>query len=359
MLTKRFLVTVLLLAATAMSAMAGDLMQLVPENTAFLLNVNLGKMFATEAIKKQIDEGMAKQPADQKKAFDEFVAKTGIDPFKHLKSIVVFAAAKVDPKADKQDAGVLIDGTFEIAKILESIKSDKKASEDVSIEKFEGFDAVKGKKEADGMGVFLDNTTAVVGTNPAIKTVVDVKSGKAKSVANNAALGSLLKKVDTGATLWGVGLIPQTLKDQAKANPQAAPLAAVNSLFFSFNYDANLTFNFTGEVDKKENMDAVMTSLNGFLAMVKMLAGQTPEAAEILNMIKVEAVETAAKITLNVPKAKLDEVRKKIEERMKAAPAPAAEPSKDQPAPAADQKPTEEKAPEAPAAPAAPAPAGN
>ncbi|HNW34577.1 MAG TPA: hypothetical protein PKM25_06580, partial [Candidatus Ozemobacteraceae bacterium] len=148
-------------------------------------------------------------------------------------------------------------------------------------------------------------------------------------------------------------------KDQAKANPQAAPLAAVNSLFFSFNYDANLTFNFTGEVDKKENMDAVMTSLNGFLAMVKMLAGQTPEAAEILNMIKVEAVETAAKITLNVPKAKLDEVRKKIEERMKAAPAPAAEPSKDQPAPAADQKPTEEKAPEAPAAPAAPAPAGN
>lgn len=347
MLTKRFLVTVLLLAATAMSAMAGDLMQLVPENSAFLLNVNLGKMFATEAIKKQIDEGMAKQPADQKKAYDEFVAKTGIDPFKHLKSIVVFAATNADPKSEKQDAGVIVDGTFEIAKILESIKTDKKAAADVSIEKFEGFDAIKGKKEADGMGVFLDNSTVVVGTLPAIKSVVDVKGNKAKSIANNAAIGNLLKKVDTGATLWGVGLIPQTLKEQAKANPQAAPLASVNSLFFSFNYDADLTFNFTGEVDKKENMDPVMTSLNGFLAMVKMLAGQTPEAAEILNLIKVEAVDTAAKITLNVPKAKLDEVRKKIEDRMKAAPAsaPAAAPAD---APAA-----------APEAPAAPAPAGN
>lgn len=344
MLTKRFLVTVLLLAATAMSAMAGDLMQLVPENTAFLLNLNLGKMFSTDAIKKQIDEGMAKQTPDQKKAYDEFVTKTGIDPFKHLKNVVVFAAPKTDPKSEKQDAGVLIDGSFEVAKILESIKSDKKAAEDVSIEKYEGFDAVKGKKDADGMGVFLDNTTAVVGTLPAIKTVVDVKNAKGKNISTNAALGSLLKKVDTGATLWGVGLIPQTLKDQAKANPQAAPLAAVNSLFFSFNYDADLTFNFTGEVDKKENMDQVMTSLNGFLAMVKMLAGQTPEAAEILNLIKVEAVETAAKITLNVPKAKLDEVKKKIEERMKAAPAPAAD----------------EKAPAAPAAPAAtPAPTGN
>ncbi len=339
MLTKRFFVTVLLLAATAMSAMAGDLMQLVPENTAFLLNVNLGKMFTTEAIKKQIDEGMSKQPADQKKAFDEFVAKTGIDPFKHLKNIVVFSAAKADPKAEKQDAGVLIDGSFEVAKILEAIKADKKAAEDVTIEKYEGLDAVKAKKEADGMAVFLDNTTIVLGTAPAIKSVVDVKGQKGKNVSANAAIGSLLKKVDTAATLWGVGMIPQALKDQAKANPQAAPLAAVNSLFFSFNYDADLTFNFTGEVDKKENMDAVMTSLNGFLAMVKMLAGQTPEAAEILNMIKVEQAETAAKITLSVPKAKLDEVRKKIEDRMKAAPA------------------ADEKAPEAPAAPAAtPAP---
>jgi hypothetical protein len=259
---------------------------------------------------------MAKQTPEQKKAFDEFVTKTGIDPLKNLEGIMIFVNGKIDPKAEKQEAAVLINGTFDVAKIIEAIKKDEKAAADVTIEKFEGFDCIKGKKEADGMGVFLDNNTAVIGTAPAIKTVVDVKKG-GKGIAANAALGNLLKKVDTGSSMWGVGLIPPALKEKAKANPQAAPLAAINALFFSFNYDANLAFNFTGEVDKKESMDQVMTSLNGFLAMIKMLAGNSPQAAEVLNMVKIEAADTTAKISLNVAKEKLEELRKKVEEQMK------------------------------------------
>ncbi len=315
---KKFILVAILVSAMATgSAFAGDLLQLVPEDTSFVFNINLGKIISTEMVKKQITDGMAKQTPEQKKAYDEFIAKTGVDPLKDLTQIVVFVAGKIDPKSEKQEAGVLVDGNFDPAKIIEAIKKDEKAAADVEIIKFKGFDAIKGKKESDGMGVFLDNKTALIGTNPALEAVVGVKSANAKNLSANAAVGALLKKVDTNSSLWGVGLIPQNLKDQAKANPQAAPLAAVNALFFSFNYDNNITFNFCGEIDKKENMAPLETSLQGFLAMIKMFAGNTPEAGEILNMVKIECADTTAKVSLNVSKEKLDEVRKKIEERIK------------------------------------------
>jgi len=319
MIKKLTLVAVFIFVANFV-AFAGVL-DFIPEDTALVVNVNFGKLLATEAIKKQVEENMAKQTPDQKKAFDDFVAKTGIDPLKSLKEVIIFVSGKSDAKNDKPKGGVIVTGNFDVPKILKAIKEDPNASKDTIIDKFEGLDAVKGKKEQDSMGVFLDGSTALIGNNDVVKLVVDVKNGKAKGLSTNASFGNVLKKADVAASIWGVGLIPQALKDQAKANPQAAPLAAINALFFSFNYDPDLSFNFTGEVDKKENVDQVMTSLNGFLAMIKMMAAQSPEAAEVLNMIKVEAVDTAAKITLNVSKAKLDEIKKKIEEKMKNPPA--------------------------------------
>jgi hypothetical protein len=310
--------TIFLLVALSFSAFAADLTSLVPADSAFIININLTKIFASDTIKKQIEDGMAKQTAEQKKAYDDFVAKTGIDPMKSLKEVCMFMSTQGATSGEKPKGGVFISGTFDSAKIIEAIKSDPAAAKDTTVEKFEGYDAIKGKKDPDSLGVFLDANTAVIGNAAVVKSVIAIKAGKEKNLATNATFAGLLKKVDLGAAVYGAGLIPATVKEQAKANPQAAPLAALNTLFFAFNYEPDLSFSFTGEVDKKENMDGVMTALNGFLAMVKMMAAQTPEAGEILNLVKIESADTAAKLSLNVPKAKLQEIRKKIEDRMKA-----------------------------------------
>ncbi|RCK81564.1 MAG: hypothetical protein OZSIB_0698 [Candidatus Ozemobacter sibiricus] len=320
MLKRICALTFVLVLASGLAALAGDLLPLVPESSNFVFGINLGKILKSPQIQKQVEEGMAKQTPEQKKMYDEFVQKTGLNPLQHLQQFVIFASGNVDPKEGKPEAGVLIEGTFDINKILAAIKSDEKAAADVDITKFEGFDCIKAKKESEGMALFLDGTTAVVGSPEALKSVAAIKGGKGKAITSHGTFGNLLKKVDVNASFWGVGQIPQSLKDKARENPQAAPLAALNAFFLAFNYDNDLSFNFTGEVDDKKNMDGVMTSLNGFLAMIKMIAGQTPEAAEILNLIKIEAVDTAAKISLSVPKAKLDEIQKKIQDRMKAAP---------------------------------------
>jgi hypothetical protein len=261
-------------------------------------------------------ENLEKSPK-QKKAFDEFVKNTGFNPMENLKRVVVFSSGEIDPKKPGQMAGAIFDGTFNSQKILESIKKDEKAAKEVNITKINGFDAVVPKNKKEGYGLFLDSSTAVVGAEPGVMAVKDIKLGEGKNVSAKKEFYKILKKIDKNATVSGAGLIPAQLKEKVKANPQAAPLASLDYFFFSFNHGDNIEFIFNGEVDKKENVNTVMTSLNGFLAMLKMFAGQAPEAAEVLNMVKIASEGKTVAINLNVPKAKLEEIKKKMEERVK------------------------------------------
>ncbi len=316
MFKKLMLVVTLLVAMTGSALFSADLMQLVPQEADFIFQINVGKFLATPEVKKSLLDNLEKS-ADQKKAFDEFVAKTGFNPMENLSQVVVFSSGKVDPKAPSQLAGAIFEGKFDTVKILEAISKDENASKDVEITKVDGFDAIVPKNKKDGYGMFLDGTTAVIGAEPGVLAVKEVKKGKGKSVAERKDFYAILQKLDPKASVSGAGLIPVELKEKVKQNPQAAPLASLNYFFFTFNHGDNIEFNFNGEVDKKENVETVMTSLNGFLAMLKMFAGQAPEAGEILNLVKLTSAETTVQISLNVPKAMLEEIKKKMEQRIK------------------------------------------
>lgn len=316
MFKKLMLVAALLVAFTGSAVFSADLMQLIPQEADFIFQVNVAKFLATPEVKKALMENLDKSP-EQKKAYDEFVANTGFNPMESLTQMVVFTSGKVDPKNPSQMAGAIIEGKFDPAKISEAIKKDENASKDVEITKIDGFDAIVPKNKKDGFGIFLDSNTAVVGAELGVNAVKSIKMGKGKNIAERKDFFAILQKLDATATISGAGMIPVELKEKVKQNPQAAPLAALNYFFFSFNHGENIEFNFNGEVDKKENVENVMTALNGFLAMLKMFAGQAPEAGEVMNMIKLSANETTVQISLSVPKAKLEEIKLKMEQRVK------------------------------------------
>ncbi|HNX75598.1 MAG TPA: hypothetical protein PLM07_19180 [Candidatus Rifleibacterium sp.] len=351
MFKKLLLVAVLLISFTGSAVFSADLMQLIPQEADFVFQVNVAKFLSTPEIKKAFEENLAKNP-DQKKAYEEFMGKTGFNPMEGLTQFVVFTSGKVDPTNAAQMAGAIIEGKFDPAKILEAIKGDKEAAKDVEISKIDGFDAIVPKNKKDGIGLFLDAGTAVVGAEPGVTAVKNIKLGKGKAVTERKDFFAILQKLDAQATISGAGLIPADLKEKVKQNPQAAPLAALNYFFFGFTHGENIVFNFNSEVDKKENVEGVMTALNGFLAMLKMFAAQAPEAAEVMNMIKLTANETTVQINLNVPKAKLEEIKAKMEQRVKemkekggvdeAAPA-----AVEEPAASGTEEPAKDNAPEA------------
>ncbi|PKL48511.1 MAG: hypothetical protein CVV42_09495 [Candidatus Riflebacteria bacterium HGW-Riflebacteria-2] len=316
MFKKFLLVAVMLVAFTGSALMAQDLMKLIPSEADFVFQVNISKFVSNPDVKKSLMENLQKSP-EQKKAFDEFVANTGFNPMENLSQIIIFTSGKIDPKAPAQNAGAIMAGTFNSSRIMEAIKKDPNAGKDVEITKIDGFDAIVPRDKKDGFGIFLDDKTAVLGTELGVNAVKDVKKGTNKGAASRKDFFAVLQKLDLNASVSGAGLIPADLKEKLKANPQAAPLAALNFFFFSFNHGDTIEFNFNGEVDKKENVETVTTSLNGFLAMLKMLTAQAPEVGEILNMVKISTGATTVQIALSVPKAKLDEIKAKMEQRIK------------------------------------------
>lgn len=315
MFKKLMLVAALLVAFTGSAVFSADLMQLIPQDADFVFQVNVAKFLSTPEVKKALEDSLEKSP-EQKKAYEEFMSKTGFNPMEGLNQFVVFTSGKVDPTNPAQMAGAIIEGKFDPAKITEAIKADENAAKDVEITKIDGFDAIVPKNKKEGFGLFLDASTAVVGAEPGVNAVKEIKLGKGQAVTARKDFYAILQKLDAQATISGAGMIPAELKEKVKQNPQAAPLAALNYFFFGFTHGENIIFNFNGEVDKKENVENVMTALNGFLAMLKMFAAQAPEAAEIMNMIKLNANETTVQISLDVPKAKLEEIKKKMEQRV-------------------------------------------
>ena len=316
MFKKIMLTAALAVAVTGQVLFAADMTKLIPEDTDFLLQVNVSKILALPEVQKQIADEFAKQP-EQKKTYEELKAKSGFDPLKDLTNLVLFSSGKA---TEGQEAlgGAIIEGNFDIEKIVKVIKEDENAKKDVDVSVVDGFNCIIPKNSKDGSGMFLDNQYVVVGSQPGVDAVKAVKQGKAKTIEANKDFLAIINKIDSKATVSGAGILPQAFKDKCAQNPNAAALANINTFYFDFNNDTNLVFNLNAEVDKKENVNNVMTQVNGYLAMIKMFAGQAgPEIAEAANMLTATNTETTIKLSLDVPAAKVAEIKAKIQERAK------------------------------------------
>jgi uncharacterized protein YdbL (DUF1318 family) len=315
MFKKLMLTAALVVAVTGQAIFAADFTKMVPEGTDFILQINVSKILAMPELKKQIDEGFTKQP-EQKKMYEELKAKSGFDPLTDIKSVILFSSGKME-EGKEPLGGALIEGKFDIDKIVKVIKDDENAKKDVDVTLVDGFNCVVPKNSKEGYGMFLDSQYVVVGSQIGVNAVKDVKMGKGKTIATQKALVDIIGKVNSNATICGAGLLPKAFKDKCAQNPNAAALANIDTFFFDFNNDSNLVLNFNATVDNEKNVNTVLTQINGYIAMVKMFAGQAPEIAEAINMLSATNEGTTIKLNLNIPAAKVAEIKAKLEERAK------------------------------------------
>jgi hypothetical protein len=316
MFKKILMTAAIAVAITGQALFAADMTKLIPEDTDFVLQINVAKILAMPEVQKQINDEFEKQ-AEQKKTYEEIKAKSGFDPLKDLTNVVLFSSGKV---LDGKEAvsGALIEGKYDIEKILKVIKEDENAKKDVDITVVDGFNCVVPKNSKDGYGMFLDNQYVVVGSQSGVEAVKSVKMGKGKTIENNKAFFAILNKVDSKSTISGAGLLPQAFKEKCKQNPNAAAFANIDSFFFDFNNDKNMVFNLNAEVDKAENVNNVMTQVNGFIAMIKMFATQAgPEISEAVNMLTATNNGTTIKLSLDIPAEKVAEIKAKLQEKAK------------------------------------------
>ncbi len=299
------------------------LLDLVPVEAQFVMQLNMPKVVGMDVTQKLLDQFGA-GTAESQKAMQEFIQKTGLDPKKNLKTVVVFLTALTDSESGHPIPGLLFHGDFDTGRIIEMVKADPEMAAQVSLEKVGGFDALKGKKVDTGLSVFLDKNTILLGTPAIVDTVIKVKAGKGKGVMTHAPFAKVVKQASPEVALWGGVVVSPQWTKEAQADPVNANFAAVKAVLFTLAYDKNFSFELAGEVEKKEQTAQVKDALKNTIDAMAAWSQDVPAISQAFKAAKIDGGDTTAKLTLAMDKAAFEDMIKKVQAQA----APTAAPKK-------------------------------
>ena len=212
---------------TSGTTAAKEDLQLVPKEADVLLMANLQRARGT-AIWQKVLEARDSYP-DTKRDYEEFAKKCALDPLKQVDSVFVALPHGSD---GTRDFAMILRGTFNEAKLVECAKEQaQKAGSEVVTTDYGNKKLYNDTKQGQAFATFLDSRTAVVGSLDWVKKVVDLSANKTgESAKNNDGLASLMKRTRTGAAMWGVGLVPSSLREKLAGDSQLAAAASMKSV---------------------------------------------------------------------------------------------------------------------------------
>ena len=331
-----------LFVSKAGPANAENALKLIPKDVMAVFFIDIHRVMTIEFINNLIKEKEKDETSDELTDFQEFKAKTGIDPEKDINFIVGAITGKT--KKGKEDGVGIINLTYNKDLLLSTIKEElakekeeeheKKAEEEehaeeeegeeeheLSEEEYNGFtiytvreeeeeeehgeeEKEHGKKhEKGGSFSFLDESNIAVGDKNSVKSVIDVLQKKKENVFKNEGFSSLLTKIDKDAIFWGAALIPsEEINKAISEKPELIILEAVNAASVSLGYKnkniiADIKIMSSDPMKNQELAD----NLNGYKSMAALIQIQDLNMAEILDRIEITSFPDHVKIYTSFP----------------------------------------------------------
>ena len=306
----------LMLALTFFTACGGtgsggsdvDLLKYIPENASGYMSIDVNGLSKLD-IFNEIEKDF--KPSAKFKDYNDFVAKTGIDPKKDLKGAVVGFFS--ENFANKNDMTFIM---------VAGLKYDKEkllkiAKEEGGKFKEETYDGVtlynieeKGKKTS---LVFADAGHIIVASDGVVKKAIDLFKGKGKSVLDNDKQKSYLKMLNSNSIFSIVFNIPEKLRVKQKSPMGNLDFTKAESFLGSAwrsgsGYEIDLKL----LSKNKEGNDAIMTILN----MGKMMGASLPDYKELIDAIKITSDEYMLNITMSISDAFILKMKDKAKSMM-------------------------------------------
>lgn len=209
-------------------AMAGDgtnLMKMIPAETQLVMVFDIADARDSALLQKGWSSLMAAKPEAQAK-----LAEIGLDPLKDLDTVLLAGTPKGDDFDDMASMVIIVEGR---------IPKDKLAT-------------IPGSKATKYGGTTIwtkdDNDVAMVGDKlfftkaGKMKAAIDLAQGKGKGKGANAAVSKKAVKLraavaatDTAADVWMTMLLPESAKEQMKAQGMIADIVS-----FGANFNADI-----------------------------------------------------------------------------------------------------------------------
>jgi hypothetical protein len=294
-------------APKAGSAKATDMLSLLPVDAKGAIIVDVHRIMQTEFAQKSIAEN------EDKAKYDEFVQTTGIDP---QQDIFYFVGAMMGEIGQKEPDGAgLVNLKYDKDKVLALVQ---KEGGQLAEEEYSGltiYRTAAGEDKKPMSFLFLDGSNILLGTDAAVRKVVDVYQKKADNIWKNENMSALLKGMNTTAMVWGGFSIPSdTMKEASSQNPMLGAFSDIRSLVISFDYkDNNLLAELKAMSPDPEKNKQMGDALNGFKALGAGAAAKEPLWGDLLNRIEISSAAEYVKISATLP----EDLIKSLGDKMK------------------------------------------
>jgi hypothetical protein len=312
MRASRFLLCGLLAVAAAAgcnkssgTGAAKEDLALVPKESDIILMANIARMRNTAMWKKLVD--VRDSDVQGKKDYDEFVQKTGLDPFKQLESVF---AAFPQGGSDSKEFAAVIRGTFDEQKLVQWAREQaKKEGRDISTSDYNGKKLYTDTQKGEAFATFLDGKTLIIGGKEWIKKVVDLAAGKGESAKGNSTLAGLLKRARTSDALWGAGVVPPSVRDGFKNDPRLSSAASMKDIFGSIDFAAGVAADLNVDTGSEADAKDLAAKATAQLAEVR----KSPQVmvmglAQYLDVIKIDNKSATFHLALSYNQQQVDDL---------------------------------------------------
>jgi hypothetical protein len=242
-----------------------------PPETQVVVSLDFRRIRET-ALWKRLSALAAEDPADRK-LIAEFTARTGLDPFRQLQTMV---AAFPEEARDSRAFAIVIEGDGLDEKRLVTYARDqaKLRGAELQPRQHAGRTLWHTGSADRTAGFFLDRRHLVLAGGGWAEKMAELAGGPGSSAQDNAMLLRLVERLGVARSIWMAALVPDETRRKLRADPRFGPQASV----MRFGVGLDLGPGLRGEVDAElSNADDARALVDTFDAFLR-AARKSPEA---------------------------------------------------------------------------------
>lgn len=283
-----------------------DMLTLLPVDTSAFMVANWNRLVNLSAVKKALEE--EKELAVYRKKAEAFVNLTG-DVF----LVAVAVAGNFDKPAE--NAVLLVNLKYDRSKLI-PVENQQESS----LEYHEGipyFPFIEIEESAVGCLAFLDDSNLAIGSEKAVKKVIEVYKGKIPNLLTSREKRSYFKDINMNSLTFGWLTVPGGLfKIYSGDNPALKLMEKVRYVSTFSNYRKP---SYTAEIklyaETRDTHQKIAETLSGLKALGLGLSGEAPEVGQALNSLEINSSERYVKLYLSLKEDLIEELKKMLKER--------------------------------------------
>lgn len=286
-----------------------DMLTLLPADTQAFLVADWNRLVRLPAVQKTMEEEKELE-AYRKKA----------EAFVNLKTDVFLVALAIagDMKKPAENAVLLVNIKYDRSKLIPA-----ESQQESSLELYEGipyFPFIEIEESAIGCLAFLDGSNLAIGSEKAVRKIIDVYKGKIPNLLSSKEKARFLKDINTKSLTFGWLTVPAGLAENVPGENPAFKIVEKVRYISSFSDYRHQSFSSEIKIyaDTRENHQQIAEILSGLKALGLGLSGEAAEISQALSSLEITSSERYVKVYLSLKEELIDGLKKTLRDKMNA-----------------------------------------